>query len=203
MKRIHISCVAAVLLLTGVASADLTVYEYVPGERVTYDDVTGYYWYTDLMDFSYMTYNEQTSAIADLGTYGGIAGGWHRAYMEMSGLIDNGPAAIGGHFEIVEISPRAVAWRGFYDDGDAGWEETGFVGLYEVWYVDHDWDDPIGWYWADLAADTPYDGWAGGGFFPSWVVSTHPMVPLPGAVILATTGLLSSTLGLKRLRRKR
>ncbi len=44
MQRIALFSVAAVLLLTGMASADLMVYEYLTGEKDTLDMVSGKYW---------------------------------------------------------------------------------------------------------------------------------------------------------------
>lgn len=88
MKRILLFLVAAVLLLSRTASADLMVYEYVTGEKVTLDTATGNYWYWNLNDFAFMTYGQQISAIDDLGTYGHISGGWHMATRpEMTNLF--------------------------------------------------------------------------------------------------------------------
>lgn len=109
MQRITLFSVAAVLLLTGTASADLTVYEYVPGsgEFVVEDGNTGKYWYWNLADFVNMTYGEQISAIDLLGTYGYIAGGWHMASLaEMDVLWPYGVSIITESFG----SPAPSGW---------------------------------------------------------------------------------------------
>jgi len=79
MRRFQFLCLVAVLLTAGTVSADLEVYEYVPGQKVKLDTATGHYWYWNLPDFTYMSYDEQVSKIADLGTYCNIAAGWHYA----------------------------------------------------------------------------------------------------------------------------
>ena len=79
MKRIFLFSLAAVLLTIGPVRAELKVYEYVPGEKVTLDTLTGNYWYYNLLDFAGKTYDQQKEKIATLGTYGNIAGGWHMA----------------------------------------------------------------------------------------------------------------------------
>ncbi|MHC4351686.1 MAG: YfaZ family protein [Planctomycetota bacterium] len=101
MKRIQFVCVATVLLLTGTVPADLMVKEYVPGEKVTLDTNTGKYWYWNLSDFVNKTYTEQNTAIAGLGMYGNLAGGWHMATgSEITGLWGYDPSAIGTAFNL-------------------------------------------------------------------------------------------------------
>jgi hypothetical protein len=99
MKSHWILCITAVLLLSAVSDAALTVHEYVPGQPVVYDDVAGLYWYVNLTDFVNMTYAQQIDAIASLGTYGNIAGGWHLAtHAEMVSLFANPSQVIGSNF---------------------------------------------------------------------------------------------------------
>ena len=67
MKRIHQFYIAAVLLSITPVRADLYVHEYAAGQKVTLDTATGYYWYWNLPDFNYKTYDEQITDIAALG----------------------------------------------------------------------------------------------------------------------------------------
>ena len=81
----------SIILLSGRAGADLTVYEFVEDEKVVYDSDTGKYWYWNLTDFTNMTTAEQITAIAGLNAtvYGGISGGWHMATeTEIRGLFE-------------------------------------------------------------------------------------------------------------------
>jgi hypothetical protein len=79
MKGMHFSCVAAILLLTGTVTADLTVYEYVLGQPVTLDTNTGKYWNWNLVDFIEETCAGQAPAIAGSGKHGNTAGAQHMA----------------------------------------------------------------------------------------------------------------------------
>ena len=79
--RIIVVCSIA-LCIAQKAQCSLMVLELVPGQTITYDDVTGYYWYRNLPYFTNMTYAQQITAIAGLGTFGNISGGWHMATVE-------------------------------------------------------------------------------------------------------------------------
>lgn len=105
MKRILFFSLVAVLLSPVPVNADLMVYEYIPGEKVTLDSNTGKYWYWNLPDFVNMTYDDQITAIAGLGTYGYIAGGWHMATLtEFQGLWNhNGIPEIFSSFATVTV----------------------------------------------------------------------------------------------------
>ena len=185
MKRIQFFCVAATLLLTGTVRADLEVHEYLSGQKVTLDTNTGHYWVWDLDLFSGRDYITQMSTIAALGTYGNIDGGWHMAALtEMQALM----TSYGGVKTSAAFNPTDPdLWMGRVDqEGGVG------VHLYaacssSAWY-------PFG--------STTYDAYSAGDM-GAWVTSVEPVVPVPGALLLAATGLLSSTLGLNRLRRKR
>jgi len=204
MKRIMFSCVAAVFLSPGPAGAELTVYEYIPGEKVTLDDVTGYYWYWNLPDFCNMTYDEQTAAISDLGTYGYISGGWHMAEADElltlwdSFCDDEIPFKI-----MIQIPPHNID-PGEVDPEDinicwgrlnAGFEEGTH---YTCWLAQ---DDKTGLIFRSGFPGPAVDDSVRWDDLGAWVVTQHPIVPEPAAIILAVTGLLS-LLGLKRLRRK-
>ena len=181
------------------AGAELFVREYVPGsgEFVTFDDVSGYHWYWNLPDFSYMTYDEQMDEIADLDPYGHIAGGWHMASRsEMDTLWANSPESVTASFAKTYDDPdpdEDDLWMGRYNDpyppitghfvGGGRRYPDGTAQLFTLGSIAiEDGDDA-----------QPYG---------AWVVTNQAVIPAPGALILAATGLLSSTLGLHRLRRR-
>jgi len=70
MKRIHLFCLAAVLLLTGTISAELVVRDYLGNGQLVVEDTRdgGNHWYSNLADFTNMTYAQQIAAIANLNT---------------------------------------------------------------------------------------------------------------------------------------
>ena len=187
MKRILLFVVAAVFLLTGTARAGLMVYEYVTGEKVTLDTATGNYWYWNLADFVNMTYAEQMSDIAGLGTYGDIAGGWHMAdHDEMTQLWGYSTSDLTSAFA---PSYSNIDWVGRSDHlASADYHYTPAICYGTQNYGLH------GIKISDSFSHRAYG---------AWVTTSSTVVPVPGALILAATGLLSSTLGLKRLRRKR
>ena len=192
MKRILLFLVVAVLLLTGTASANLTVYEYVTGEKVTLDTATGNYWYWNLVDFVNMTYFEQISAIDELGTYGHIAGGWHMASLsEMQALWTYSGLTIKSSFH----PPGLAAEWAKYDHG-----RYDFVPYYVIYGVHGGAGQWVG-SWYPLGIITVTDGMSYGSI-GAWVVTDAPVVPSPSAVVLATTGLLC-LLGAKLRGRRR
>ena len=199
MKRIQFLCVAVVLLLTNTVTAGLMVQEYVSGQKVTLDTTTGNYWYWNLADFINKTYAEQITAIAGLGTYGNIAGGWHMATKsEMQALWANGAAEVTGSFNPNYISTISTNFKGRYEEavtigGSVPGHELGLAQITSGY--------PSGVLWPlpqAMLSDATSEIYTS-----AWVVSDHAVVPVPGALLLAATGLLSSTLGLKRLHRKR
>lgn len=196
MKRILFSCVATVLLLSGTVSADLIVKEYIPGEKVTLDTETGHYWYWNLADFVNMTYDEQITAIDGLGKYGFVDGGWHMATLQEFDTFFNRTTAP----ELaVSFSPTR---RGDMDSFD-------MLARVDFLYQPISWTHPYGGisgepgHWdyyrppTSSMLDALRDPSVG-----AWVTSNSSLVPVPPAVILAATGLLSSMLGLNRLHRK-
>lgn len=180
------------LCITQNAQSDLMVKELVPGQKVTLDDLTGNYWYWNLADFANMTYAEQITAIDGLGTYGYIAGGWHMAtQFEMEELWDNytGPQ-LAESFAGTVMTPlnHFARYDRTYLPGWTEWHTCGILmnGGAEKFLL-----GPHG------VAD-----WHGAYWLGAWVTTDAPVVPVPPAVILAASGLLTSALGLKRLRRK-
>ena len=98
MKSHWILCITAVLLLSAASDAALTVVTPVPGQTVTYDDMSGFYWYWNILDFVDMTYDDQLTAIGSLGSYAGHPG-WHMASEEeMHTLWANTPEAVFSSF---------------------------------------------------------------------------------------------------------
>ena len=193
MKRIQFLCIAAVLLLTGTASADLVVQDYLDnGEKVTLDTVTGNYWYWNLADFVDMTYDEQMSAIAGLGTYGNIAGGWHMATLdEMEALWAQGADEIRSGFFPTGISPSQYVYIGRYDLIHS-------AGQHYYVYAQAVVGGPA------MIATLPHFGVPDAitvHILGAWVTTDAAVVPAPGALVLAATGLLS-VLGVNRWCRK-
>lgn len=194
MKRILLFLVALVLLLTGTASADLMVYEYVTGEKVTLDEATGNYWYWNLNDFASMTYDEQIAAIADLNIappYGNIAGGWHMATQdEMITLFSHSAAQIKGAFAGGPDGLQwGTTWRGRYDRPYS-------VPYYPCHYIAGVWDG----FWISPGHNPAHDFDFRPDLF-AWVTTEASVVPVPGALILAALGLL--TVGAKLRGRRR
>lgn len=201
MKRILLFSLIAVLISPGPVSAVLTVNEYIPGEKVTLDSNTGNYWYWNLPDFVNMTYGEQNTAIAGLGNYGNIAGGWHMATLdEMTALWVYDAFTIASSFAPTLHLPTGqvrTVWQGRYDRVYPGTPVGHAIAeLREVVMSD------LQIYYSKFnlvtlgAPDSTRHTMLG-----SWVVSSQPVVPVPGSLLLAATGLLSM-LGLKRWRRK-
>ena len=211
MQRYYL-CLAMVLLLAGTASADLTVYEYVPVQKVTWDTTYKWYWYWNVADFTNKTYDEQIAAIADLGTYGNIAGGWHMATGREIQLLfrsDHDAATIFSHFNPTwpvvnsfgEIAGRydrvphedahnfARVWT--IDNGET----------YEITTILSDGDSGLAVLdsnkaWYPLGVLHPLGAWV--------VASNNPtVIPAPGALVLAAIGLLTYLPGINRLRRQR
>ena len=197
--------------MTGAVRADLEVYEYVPGQKVTLDTVTGNYWYWNLEDFVNMTYPQQSTAIADLGNYGGVLGGWHMAsHDEVAALFCYPASEIGGAFgpsyTNTIVFPGPPGPIVIADDEYWKGREEHIVNPLVT---------PPWRYSAQVVHDKITDTWVKAqddgtsaynystDVIGAWVTSSSPVVPVPGAVVLAATGLLSSTLGLNRLRRKR
>jgi hypothetical protein len=211
MKRIYLFSLSVVLLATGAVSADLTVYEYKSGEKVTLDTVTGNYWYWNLEDFVNITYPQQSTAIAGLGNYGGVLGGWHMAsHTEVAALFSYPASEIGEAFAPTKTETVTVP-------GSTGpiviADDQYWMGL-----EDHIVDPTVSPPWrysAQVVHDKITDTWVkaqDGGTssnnysslsLGAWVTSSSPVVPVPGALVLAATGLLSSLLGVNRWRRKR
>jgi len=197
MKRIQFFCVVAVLLLTGTVSADLMVYEYVPGEKVILDTMTSNYWYRNLDDFRNMTYDEQMTSIAGLGTYGNIAGGWHMAtYTEMQALWTNSATAIVGAFSPVLPLfdfPYELYYGRYDEEAELGgpWLTAHYEALIEF--------DPATLVSTkhELYYSRAYDETSIGDS-GAWVTSHFEVVPAPAAVLLGLLGLSVDGVKLRR-----
>jgi hypothetical protein len=192
MKRIQISCVVAVLLLTGIAPATLIVKEYIPGQKVTLDTNTGNHWIWDLSLFTNKTYGQQISDIAGLGTYGNIGGGWHMADLaEMGPLWSYSFTEISGAFntsDVFVLDPGDwyhIYWSGRYDDptpvGTAHYVGTLFEERIYSTSTFITIKSPLG---VESYPDSTLLPQLG-----AWVTTDAPVVPAPGAIILGTLGL--------------
>jgi len=171
------------------------MYEYVPGEKVTLDTATGNYWYWDVSDFTNMTYDQQISAIAALGNYGNIADGWHMATLEdITQLWEYDADELLASFNPTLVVPVSLSEiRGRYDySSTSGYHYRLLV------------SSPVisGLYKDSLQGAQLLDTATAESTFPvgTWVVSEGPVIPVPGALVLAAIGLLSSLPGINRLR---
>jgi len=195
MKRIQFFCVAPLLLLTGTLSADLVLHDYLGNGEVVVQDTQpgGNYWVWDLTMLTNKTYAEQITAIAGLGTYGNIAGGWHMASLsEMSGLWSYSGPTISAAFNPVPPGKTAGPdYIGRYDQVPTGWPGTHCTAYVLTGGTTK---STIGSSLRD--SDTFAHTTLG-----AWVTTDAPVVPAPGALVLAATGLLS-VLGVNRCRRK-
>ena len=189
MKKILLFLVAAVLLPTGTARADLIVNEYVTGEKVTFDDATGLFWYWNLEDFVNKTYYEQITAIDNLGTYGNIAGGWHMAsHSEMLSLFPyEGDLIISSFDWPPDTFPNRLFW-GRYN-------VNGYFGISHYCVIIHADGTmvPMGINSLDDIYTEPRVG--------AWVSSGASVVPAPPAVVLAMTGILGLSVAGVKLRK--
>ncbi len=182
MKRHLLLYVAAVLLLPVPAKAVLTVHEYVAGQKVVHDSATGNHWYSNLPDFTNMTYAAQQTAIAGLGTYGNINGDWHMAdHDEMVQLFTNPPADLWAAFAPTFINPPFLLFAAGREDHlrapGVHWDGTvyGPGGLIV----------PVAFLHDDIAildsASLPHIG--------AWVTSGAAVIPAPGAILLSSIGV--------------
>ena len=180
MKRILLFVVAAVLLPIATASADLMVNEYVTGEKVTLDDVTGKYWYWNLNDFVNRNYSAQISAIAAISpTYGNIAGGWHMASLsEMTALWTYSETNIKAAFG----SALGTGWDIVSMGRVNASASSGYHRIAGEWYGS--WIFPSSM-WHDGRTES---------YLGAWVTTDATVVPVPPSVVLATTGMMTGLL---------
>lgn len=194
MKRFLLFLVAAVLLLTGTASADLIVHDYLGnGEKVTLDTVTGKYWYWNLQDFVNMLYSEQVSAIGAISpTYGNIAGGWHMA--SRSEMLDL------WLYSETDITSAFLSAYGTID-----WP-IHTIARYES--IPLPYDDQrytagrLNWVWYPPEDGATVGHWSVSPFLSAWVTTDATVVPVPPSVVMVTTGFLT-LLGIKLKGRRR
>ena len=200
MKRILWCCVA-LLLLSGMAHAGLVVCEYVPGEKVTLDTETGKHWYWKVGDFNDMTYDEQLSAIAGLGSYGNIASGWRMATdADMEELrLYNGWDLLDSFAANWRVTVTAVGFEGRYDSAVP--ESTDMHRVFSVSYSTLGSVAKCVWPFPDsyTLRPGPDEGFPVGAF----VVSEALVIPAPAALGLAAVGLLACLPGVRRLSGRR
>ncbi|MCG8684320.1 MAG: PEP-CTERM sorting domain-containing protein [Desulfobacterales bacterium] len=184
MKRIVLSLCAALMLSLLVnpssALAALTVLE-DSGQKVVYDDINSKYWYWDVYEWANLTYDEQINKIStDLagGYYQGTTG-WHMATAEektmwwawdYADIVNTFGLQYGGNTTSGRIDVVS---------------STG----HESPYID---DTSKRWGWIDDNVTRDSLG--------AWVVTDAPAaVPVPSALILVSTGIVS----LSTVRRRR
>lgn len=198
MKKTRVIVVSFLsLFIAQQAQCGLTVLEMVAGQKVTLDTNTGNYWYYGLTRFDDKTYNEQINEISGLGTYGNIAGGWHLAtFSEMTALWSYSGDTIGSNFEPAGYgapSPNAEIWAGRFEWKPQTPDEHGYAGIYHM---------ASGSYNMDILGDKSIPDLDTSAWISAWVTTDAQVVPVPPAVILTMTGVLTSALGLNILRRK-
>jgi hypothetical protein len=166
------------------------VKEYVPGEKVTLDTNTGDYWYWNLADFVNKTYTEQNTAIAGLGRYGNLAGGWHMATgAEITQLWGYDASDIGAAFNLTYDDDIDTWWAGRYDKALPNYSPPSHYFAAVKYYK-----GPASWFRGSLDIDWTIDA----DRYPhigAWVTTDAPVVPVPAAVLLGILGL--SVAGLK------
>lgn len=198
MKRNLLLYVAAVLLLPVPANAVLTVHEYVSGQKVTLDSNTGNYWYWNLRDFTDMTYDEQQTAIAGLGNYGNIAGGWHMAgQSEIQSLWTYSASDIANHFRRSGQGLRqGVPFPKWAGRTDVSPPSPPFSQHYSIGVFRY----PGFPFHKKPLPGEPREDLSRFRVIGAWVTSSAPVIPAPSALVLTVCGLVS-LLGAKRRRR--
>jgi hypothetical protein len=176
MKRHLLLYVAAVLMLSVPANAVLTVQEFVAGEKIVQDSATGIYWYWDLSEFTSQTYDEQIAGIAALSTYGGMPADWHLAsHDEVAGLFSNGYTAVTESFNPSYDVPGTVSyWYGREEHAPS-------AGRHWLAGANSLSGGPLNQHFGNVTDDASVTQGA-------WVANSAPVIPAPGAILLASIG---------------
>lgn len=180
-RTIVIICL--VLCVVDVATAGLTITTdpAYPGQTVTVDDATGYYWYWAIDDLGGLTYEEQKSYIATniAGTHYFGNSNWHMATAtDMAGLLAYSAQEIAENFQISINATLWKRWEGRYDEPAGGPYHYG---------VRIDWPALGGGY--KLSVQRYHDLDVGCTRLGAWITSWDPIVPTPGAAPLAALGI--------------
>jgi len=214
MRRIYFFCLIVVLISVCPVRAAVVVQDYLGnGQNVVLDTNTGYHWYSHLPDFGAMTYDQQLTAIGALGNYGNLDGGWRMASAaEVEALFINSADDLVASFSYtgiippLPIPPYNVSWLGRTTTPvtiDPSLRRRGEMHAFSV-------VSPDGPY-STVSANVPDAGVPdshSNTLTSAWIVTDASVIqepsviPAPGALMLAVTGLLSSAVVRKRLRGK-
>lgn len=187
MKKMLLFLVAVVILPAGTASAVLTVYEYKSGEKVTKDTKTGNHWYWNLYDFTWKTYGQQITAIDNLNldNYGNLAGGWHMpTKSEIDALLTYTDTEVINSFNIPQWPIITIRYD--HPSPYTSYHRATEIHLGPPYHIQdfHVWDG--------LSSRA----------ITAWATTGAAVIPVPPAVVLASTGLLC-LLGAKLMGRRR
>ncbi len=200
MKKSQIGLLtfSTILLLSTTVQAALTIQEYVPGEKVVLDTVTGHHWYWNLPDFADMTYAQQKTAIAGLGQYGGLLGGWHMATRtEMDAIWTYTATELIDSFKDASTGANLEVYEGRYDEeASPGYHyRTNLYRQNATGYVDK---KPLGLLPTDDTVALP--------FTPAWVTTASApasaVIPAPSALVMSVIGVSSLMAAHRRRRRQ-
>jgi hypothetical protein len=198
-RSVYISFAVIYFLIIGsnsIAFADFSI----QGNTV-YDDVSKQYWVRDLSMFSYQTYQQQLSTIANLNTGGGYSGltNWHMASFQDVWPLFSGQTGVRVDrlFEpsgISQYSVPSVTWFGRYEGASRPGYHYGGGALVSNFY------NPETYF-----QEYP-DNYSGYTVLSAWVIAAAPATnpdstptPIPPAFLLMGSGLVGMVAYRRRL----
>ena len=176
------------------AEALLFVQENDDGEKIVFDDRTGYSWYWSIKDFAPQTYTQQLDSITALNTGSGYYGltNWTMASkVDIKKLLAYSEEEIGGAFYRTHEYPwGTIAWEGRINT--PGTAPDSHLML-DLWQNKGNWrhvlHEPEG-----VSDDDPFMG--------AWVLNESPVVPEPGTMVLMGIGLFGFVAFRRKLMKK-